>query len=120
MDRGAWWATVHGVTESDMTEGLSKGQPKNQLFLSASHNGENTCEVFFFTFYWRLITLQQSGVCLFVFFLPNVNMNQPQVNTCSLSLEPASRLSPNPTPLDYNRALDLCSLCHTENSPSGS
>ena len=53
--------------ESDMTEGLSKGQPKNQLFLSASHNGENTCEVFFFTFYWRLITLQQSG---FFFFFP--------------------------------------------------
>ena len=20
MDRGAWWATVHGVTESDMTQ----------------------------------------------------------------------------------------------------
>ena len=20
MDRGAWWATVHGVTELDMTE----------------------------------------------------------------------------------------------------
>ena len=20
MERGAWWATVHGVTESDMTE----------------------------------------------------------------------------------------------------
>ena len=23
MDRGAWWATIHGVTESDMTESLT-------------------------------------------------------------------------------------------------
>ena len=23
MDRGAWWATVHGIAESDPTDGLS-------------------------------------------------------------------------------------------------
>ena len=26
MDRGAWWAIVHGVTESDMPERLSHSQ----------------------------------------------------------------------------------------------
>ena len=27
MDRGAWWAPAHGVTELDMTEGLSRSWP---------------------------------------------------------------------------------------------
>ena len=31
MDRGAWWATVHGVTKSDMTEWLSTAQHSTSL-----------------------------------------------------------------------------------------
>ena len=31
MDRGACWATAHGVTESDMTEQPSKAQHKKTL-----------------------------------------------------------------------------------------
>ena len=35
MDRGAWWATVHGVAkESYMTEGLSTHQHINKSLIS--------------------------------------------------------------------------------------
>ena len=31
MDRGAWWATVHGVAKSDMTEQLNTATGRTQL-----------------------------------------------------------------------------------------
>ena len=33
MDRGAWWATVHGVSESDTAEQLTQ-QPNNRNVLA--------------------------------------------------------------------------------------
>ena len=48
-------------------------------------------------------------------FLPYINMNQPQVYVCCLSLEPSCHFLPHPTPLGCHRAPTLSSLRHTEN-----
>ena len=40
MHRGAWWVTVHGITESDMTEGLNNNNPLQYSCLENSmHRG---------------------------------------------------------------------------------
>ena len=49
-------------------------------------------------------------------FLPYINMSQPQVYVCPLPLGPPSHDPPHPTPLGYHRAPALDSLHHTTNS----
>ena len=44
-------------------------------------------------------------IIILCWFLPYSNMDQPQIYICPLPLEPASHLSPYPTPLDCHRAL---------------
>ena len=46
MDRGAWQATVHGVTESDMTEGLTQQQITSTLLPWVSHLTQRWLVVF--------------------------------------------------------------------------
>ena len=33
MDRGAWWATVHGITELDMSERLMRAHTHNRQYI---------------------------------------------------------------------------------------
>ena len=38
MDGGAWWATVHGAAESDMTEGLHFHFSYSNMYIVCSEN----------------------------------------------------------------------------------
>ena len=63
MDRGTWWATVHGsqrVGHSWVTEHMTFAQPLFGVFILFS----KALNIFFnlFIFYWRIIALQNFSV----------------------------------------------------------
>ena len=67
---------------------------------------------------WCLLLLFQllQDICftMLCWFLPHINMNQPQVYLCHFPLEPPSHLPPHPTPLDCQSTV-MSSMCHIAN-----
>ena len=59
LERGAWWATVHGVAKSDMTEQLT--------------------HYFFFIFFKLILFIYLFLLYNIVLVLPYINMHPPRV-----------------------------------------
>ena len=59
MDRGAWWATVHGIKDSDTTEQLNT-HVYTSIFLSRSHLSEPGFGSFCFQFLHILLLASSS------------------------------------------------------------
>lgn len=69
-----------------------------------------------YTFVIPFFKLEDNCFIMFYWFLPYLNLNQPQGYVCPLPLEHPSQLPPRRAHLDFHRALALGSLCHTSNS----
>ena len=57
------------------------------------------------SFLLKIFLLQDICVTILCWFLPHVNMNQPQIYVCPLAPEPPSHLPPHPSPPGCHRAL---------------
>ena len=55
-------------------------------------------------------------LAMLCWFLPHINVNQPQAYACPATLDPPSHLPPHPTPLGCHKALCWSRLCPTANS----
>ena len=60
--------------------------------------------------------MEDNCFTILCWFLPYINMNQPQVYICALPLEPSSHLSPPSHPSRLSQNTGLSSLYHTANS----
>ena len=65
-------------------------------------------QLYFLYFYFRLkvihVYLENNCFAILCWFLPYINMNQPQVYIYPLPFETPSHLPPHPTPLGWYRA----------------
>ena len=57
------------------------------------------------SYFFLKFLLEDNCFTILCWFLPHINMNQPQVYICRLPLEPPSHLPPHPTPLCCHTAL---------------
>ena len=117
MDRGAWWATVHGVIVG-----------YNEWLSTAQQSQWNVNEVIYFTSLLRLLRSWQSFFYSFFFFnwritlyrIVLVSAKHQHKSAIGIHLSPPSWISlPPPSPSHPTRLLQipgLSSLSHTANS----
>ena len=72
-----------------------------------------------YTFVIPFFKLEDNCFIMFYWFLPYLNLNQPQGYVCPLPLEHPSHLPPHPTPLSgFTHSTGLSSICHSANVQS--
>ena len=80
MDRGAWWASVNGVTESDTAEWLTHFQIEDGYMLITFQPDRHLGFCFlFFVFFIYFYQLEANQFTILQWVLSYIDMNQPWI-----------------------------------------